>query len=88
MASLRLLAKIKRLSQNFDQAQFNGNIDICAFLNQTVNQECTPQFAGLLTSMVSEVSASMVTVNCCPGLGGSGETLRELIVTTSLGSPT
>lgn len=43
---------------------------------------------GPLTSMVSLVSPFRVTTNCCPGLGGSGETWRELMVTTELPSPT
>ena len=84
----RLFAKVERLAQQLNQAQFDSHIGICTFLNQTVRQERTPQFSIPLASMVSAVDASMVTVSFCPGFGGSGEILRDFMVTISSEVPT
>ena len=87
MVDARLLAYVERLGQEFNQTHLDGNIGIGTFLNQVVRQHYKPQSHDL-TSMGSEVYALMVTVTCWPGLGGSGEISRDLMVTVSSGSPT
>ena len=87
MLDVRLLAYVESLGQQLDQTHLDGNIGIGTFLSQAVRHHYKPQ-SPELTSMGSEVYALMVTVTCWPGLGGSGEISRDLMVTMSSGSPT